>query len=337
MDIHLRRKVGGALWGVGFFVAVVWGTLREVGAEGRGYGFAPPVHVAALETGRVDDIPVALHEIVQPGDVLVHMDATPLQEEREVVSARLLAAQDLAAFDAANDARRFAEGVEGVMVDQARLSTQVQEDRALLETLEERLSIELDLASSGASSDQAVQEWRRQIRVVEARIRAGSAALSVVREAADAARERTSAMPVSVGSESWEVVAAAKELDAIDGRIERMALRSAMGGQVTRIFRTRGEVVPAGEPVLEVRSLGTRDVVAYLQPGEVGGLEQGDRASVRRATGQVVQGRLVSVGSGPQALPEHLWYNPTAPEYAVPVRIELDGEVGPDEHVTVRL
>jgi len=337
MDIRLRRMVGGGLWGVGFVVAVVWGTLRDVGAEGRGYGFAPPVRVAALETGLVEEIAVDLHQVVAPGDVVVRMDTAPLEDEREVVSAQLLAAQQLAASDAANDVRRFAEGVEGVMVDQARLSTQVQEDRALLANLQERLSIELDLASSGASSDQAVEEWRRQIRVVEARIRAGGAALSVVSEAASAARERTSTRPTSEAAESWEVVAAAKELDAIDGRIDRMSLRTAVAGQVTQIYRSAGEVVPAGEPVLEVRSLGTRDVVAFLQPAEVGGLEQGDPASVRRATGQVVRGRLVSVGSGPQALPEQLWHNPSSPEYAVPVRIQLDGEVGPDEPVVVRL
>jgi multidrug resistance efflux pump len=337
MDIRLRRMVGGGLWGVGFVVAVVWGTLRDVGAEGRGYGFAPPVRVAALETGLVQEIAVDLHQVVEPGDIVVKMDPAPLQDERAVVSARLLAAQEIAASETANDVRRFAEGVEGVMVDQARLSTQVQEDRALLANLQERLSIELDLANSGASSDQAVEEWRRQIRVVEARIRAGSSALAVVNEAANAARERTSTLPVGTPTERWEVVAAAKELDAIDGRIDRMNLRSAVSGQVTQIYRTAGEVVPAGEPVLEVRSLGTRDVVAFLQPGEVGGLQQGDKATVRRATGQVVSGRLVSVGSGPQPLPEALWHNPQSPEYAVPVRIELDGEVGPDEPVVVRL
>jgi len=337
MDIRLRRTAGGVLWGVGFVVAVVWGSLRDHGAEGRGYGFAPATTVAALETGRVGELTVDLHQVIEAGEVLVRMDPQPLTDEREVATARLLAAQELAAVDAANDVRRFAEGAQDVMVDQARLTTQVQEDRALLVNLQERLSIELDLASSGASSAQAVEEWRRQIRVVEARIRAGRSALAMVTEAADAARGRSDTLPTASPTESWEVVAAARELDAIEGRIARLDLTSATSGQITRIYRTAGEVVPAGEPVLEVRQLGTSDVVAYLQPAEVGGLEQGQSASVRRATGQVLSGTLVSVGSGPQALPEHLWHNPQAPEYLVPVRIQLDGEVGPDEPVTVRL
>ena len=337
MDIRVRRMIGGGLWGVGFVVAVIWGSLAESGAEGRGYGFAPSVKVAALETGRVGELAVELHQVVEPGEVLVRMDPQPLSEEREVATARLLAAQESAAASAANDVRRFAEGVEGVMVDQARIATQVQEDRAQLANLQERLSIELDLAASGASSDQAVEEWRRRIRVVQARIQAGRAALSVVNDAADAARDRTEQLPVSAPTESWEVVVAARELEQLEGRIDRLDLTVAHSGQVTRVYRHEGEVVPAGEPVLEVRSLATQDVVAFLQPAEAGGLEQGQVATVRRATGQVLSGTLVSVGSGPQQLPAHLWHNPQAPEYLVPVRIRLDGEVGPDEPVTVRL
>jgi len=337
MDIGVRRAMGAALWGVGFVVAVVWGGLRDSGAEGRGYGFAPPMHVAALEAGRVGEVAVDLHQVVEPGEVLVRMDPAPLEDERDVATARLLAAQEIAASDAANDVRRFAEGVEDVLLDQARIATQLQEDRATLANLQERLSIELDLAASGASSEQAVEDWRRQIRVVQARVRAGREALAAVDAAATAARGRNDTAPSVPSGESWQVVAAARELEQIEGRLARLDLGVARAGQVTRIYHHEGDVVPAGEPVLEVRSLGTTDVVAYLHPGEVGGLEQGQVANVRRATGQVLEGELVSVGSGPQELPAHLWHNPQAPEYLVPVRIRLDSEVGPDEPVTVRI
>jgi multidrug resistance efflux pump len=336
MDIRVRRAIGGGMWGVGLLVAVVWGSLQGAGVEGRGYGFAPAVEVAALETARVGSLTVELHELVEATDVVVRMDTSPLDEERDWASAQLLAVQQLSASEARNDARRFAEGVEDVLVDRARLATQLQEDRARMATLEERLSVELDLANSGASSEQAVEEWRRQIRVVEARVRAGSQALAVVSDAANAARERGEPVPVGEG-EPWEVVAASRELDMIQGRIDRMSLRAGVQGQVTWIYRTEGEVVPAGEPILQVRRTGTRDVVAFVAPAEASGLEQGESATVRRATGEVLRGRLVSVGSGPNLMPEALWYNPTYPEYAVPVRIELDHEIGPDEPVTVRL
>ncbi len=336
MDIKLRRAIGVGTWGVGFLVAIVWGSLQGAGVEGRGYGFAPAVEVAALETARVGALAVELHELVDADDIVVRMDTRPLEDERDWASAQLLAVQQGSASDARNESRRFAEGVEGVLVDRARLSTQLQEDRAQLATLEERLSVELDLAASGASSEQAVEEWRRKIRVVQARVRAGSQAMAVVSDAAQAAKERGETVPAAE-DEPWEVVAASRELDMINGRIDRLSLRAGVQGQVTWIYRAEGEVVVAGEPVLQVRRTGTRDVVAFVAPAEASGLEQGDAATVRRSTGQVLRGRLVSVGSGPNLMPEALWHNPTFPEYAVPVRIELDHEIGPDEPVTVRL
>ena len=62
------------------------------------------------------------------------------------------------------------------------------------------------------------------------------------------------------------------------------------------------------------------------------------RAWVVRSTGQVVPAALISVGSGPQPLPEQLWHNPAYPEWGVPVRIQLaKGEIGPGEQVVVRI
>ena len=332
MDLRLRRAIGGGVWGVGLVVALVWGSLSGAAVEGRGYGFAPPVNVASLEAGRVAALAVELHDRVAAEDVVVRMDTTPLEAERDWASAELLAARHRAAADA----RRLAEGVEDVVVDQARISTRLQEDRALLATLQERLSVELDLARAGASSDQAVAEWRRKIRVVEARVRARSQALAAVADAAATVQERGEDAP-SADEEHWEVAAAARRLALLEGRIERMGLRAGIDGQISWIYHAEGEVVAAGEPILQVRSVGTRDVVAFVAVAEASGLAQGDEATVRRATGEVLEGRLISVGHGPHLLPKSLWHNPTYPEYAVPVRIELAREIGPDEPVTVRL
>jgi len=335
MDIRVRRAIGGAVWVAGFGVAVVWGSLANYGAEGKGYGFSPPVLVSALETGKVERLPVGLHAQVGAEDVVVEFDTAPLVDEREWAAARLEAARELASYQRSDDERRFNEGVGGVLFDRARVSIQLQEDKAALNALQERLSVELDLAQSGASSGQAVEEWRRQIRVAEARVRAGQLALSEVSQAADVAQERGTPLPAA--DQSWEVAAVQRELTMIDGRIARMDLRAGIEGQVTWIYRVAGEVVPAGEPVLQVRALGTREVVAFFQPADVVGFEAGDRATIRRATGELLSGELISVGSGPQILPMHLWFNPEFPEYAVPVRLAVDGDVGPDEPVTVRL
>ncbi|MCB9684364.1 MAG: hypothetical protein H6735_04900 [Alphaproteobacteria bacterium] len=193
MDIRLRRTVGGAIWGAGLLVAMVWGTLDGAGAEGVGTA-SPPINVAALETGRIKELPVGLHEVVAPDQVVARLDPGPLVEARKVAEAELLAIQDDAVAAAMNDARRFAEGVQGMLVDRARLSADLQQDLALASTLRERLSLEEDLASSGASSTQAVEDWRRQLRVVEARIAVNRSAVAAASLAADEATDRRDAL-----------------------------------------------------------------------------------------------------------------------------------------------
>lgn len=338
IDLRTRRNVGAGIWTVGLLVAIVWGTLDSHSAEGVGYGFAPPVTIAALETGRVLDISVALHDLVTQEQVVVRMDPKPLEEQREIASADLLAIQQQQARLLSTDVRRFAEGVESSLVNKARLSASLYEDIALLSTLKERLSLEEDLATTGASSTQAVEEWRRQIRVVEARISANRSAVSAASSAATAAQERNSSAGELAASETdWAIVAASRVLEAVEGRLSRLELRAETAGQVAWIYRAEGDVVPAGEPILQVRRTGTRDVVAFIAPSEAVGLEAGETATVRRATGQIVSGTLVSVGSGPQPLPVQLWRLPSWPEYGVPVRVALESEIAPDEPVTVRL
>lgn len=334
MDLRMRRALGAGVWAVGFGVALIWGTLDGGGAEGVGYGFAPPVEVSALETGRVLELPVGMHDYVKAGDVVVRLDPQPLVEEREVVAAQLLAVQQDQVTVTASEARRFAEGVDGVLLERARLRSVLIEDEALLRTLRERLSLEQDLAGTGASSVQAVEEWRRQASVVEARLAANRSALAVFDRSAEQALARNEAVPTA---NQWQVVAATRALELVEGRISRMELTAGIDGQVTWIYRSPGEVVPAGMPVLQVRRTATQEVVGFLSPGQVAGLTAGDPAVVRRSSGDLLRGTLVSVGSGPQPLPPALWRNPQFPETGVPVRVRVEGEVAPDEPVTVRL
>ena len=334
MDLRTRRLIGAGTWGAGLVVATVWGLLDGSGSEGVGYGFAPAVNVSSLETAKILELPVQLHDLVTAGQVVVRMDPAPVVDEREVAAANLLAVQEEQVAMAASEARRFAGDVEGTLIDRAKIAADLQEDMAYLETVRERLTLEEDLAATGASSAQAVEEWKREMRVIEARISANRNAMAVANQAASSAKERVGLAPVA---NQWTVVAATRELEWIEGRISRMDLAAGIDGQVSWIYRTPGEVVPAGEPILQVRRTATREVVAFVAPSEAVGLEAGGSATVRRSTGEVVRGKLVSVGSGPQPLPMQLWKMPNWPEYGIPVRVELESEIAPDESVTVRI
>ena len=335
MNLVTRRRVGNAIWGAGVVVALIWGGMRNVRYEARGIGFAAPVLVSSLETGRLQALDVELHDTVNASQVLARIDPGLLEAERDVISAELLAVQAEQAADAANNARRFAEGVEGSMVDSAKLRAALEEDRALAASLNERIGIERGLASTGASSTQQVRQLERELEVVQARMAASQSAWAAASKASSNAQERSDGLPVT---NEWNVVAAARTLDLVEKRIARLQLSAGIEGQVTAIFRNPGEVVASGEPVLQVTQTGTDEVLAWLPSAAAGSVLGGRKAHVVRSTGEVLAGQLISVGSGPQQIPAMLWTNPASPEWGLPVRIHLSGaQVGAQEAVTVRI
>lgn len=335
MTLGIRRRLSGVVWVLGLVTALVWSGGRGGSAQVRGIGWAPPVHLSPLEPGRVEVLEVDLHDLVQAGQVVVRIDESPLLEEREVVSAQLLAAQESQVAMALNEARRFAQGRESTLLDQATISTRLVEDGALLESLREQLAIEEDLLSHRATATQMVLDLQRQIRVVEARITAYREALLVATKAATAAAERSASAPQP---NQWEVVAVARQLEAIDARIERTRLQSTIDGQVTAIYATPGEVIQPSQPVVQIRRISTDEVVAWAPASAAARLQPGRPARVVRSDGEVHEARIKSVGRGVQPLPVSLLVDPQRVEFGVPVRLELDqSALAPDEPVAVRL
>lgn len=329
-----RRRVGGVAWGIGLVAVLVWSAVGASGADGVGYGFAPPVEVAPSETARLLELTVSLHQHVRADDRVARLDPSLLAVERDRVLARLPEAADDRTREALAEARRFADGLDDRLAERANLRAKIAEDEADGAALRARLAEERALAEVGASSRRAVADLEAQLRVVDARMKANLAALTLATDAAARAQTRIETLPEE---EYWGVHQVDLELKALDLRIESYDLRAWVDGEVSWIYRRPGEVIPAGSPVLQVRPIGTREVIAFVPPARAARLEQGARATVRRASGQVVHGELVSVGAGPQPIPAPLWRTAGAPEYGVPVRVRVESDIGPDEAVTVRL
>ncbi|TVQ92095.1 MAG: HlyD family efflux transporter periplasmic adaptor subunit [Deltaproteobacteria bacterium] len=335
MDISLRRKIGIGLWVVGLAIAGIYAFRDQARVEGPGLGFAPTVQLSVTEAARLDQVVTPLHTAVQAGEVVARLDAAPLREERAVVHARLLAAQEQMRLDADNDIRRLAEGFNRALSERVDVQVQLGADLAEADALRELIAIERALFQKGAASEQAVADWDRQLRVVEARIREGRKALDQLRQAELLATER---IETRHEPELWSsVLIESRELDRLDAMISRTELRAAIDGQVTWVHYQPGEVVIPGEPVVSVAPFSTQEVVGWLHQDKVRGLQPGSNAQVIRTNGERIPGKLVSVGSGPRTMPEQLWYNPQRPEVAVPVKIALQGAVAPNESVSVRL
>ncbi|MBA2321921.1 MAG: HlyD family efflux transporter periplasmic adaptor subunit [Deltaproteobacteria bacterium] len=335
MNLVLRRRIGVATWLTGALVCVVWSGFRTTGAEARGIGFAPPRMVSPPEPGILKTVNVNLHQMVTEDTLVAEIDPTPLLEEQAVLQAQLLAVQQDASDLVRSTGRQFAQSVEGTQIARAQVLTALRTDEALARTLRERVQRERAIAESGAGAAMTADDLDRELQVVQARIDAARAQLAVADRAAKAAEQRATEAPAP---NEWQVVAAGRLLEQVEGRIRRLGLQANIQGQVSAIFLRPGDYATPGIPVLQVSAVSTLEVVGFVSASRIGTFAPGDPAKVVRASGQVLKGHVESVGSGPQLLPELLWVDPQASEWGVPVKIVLEGnEVGPNEPVTVRL
>jgi HlyD family secretion protein len=329
-----RRNLSGSVWVAGAVVATTWGLARTQSIEAPAVGYALAQDVSSLEAARILEVAVQLHDHVESGALVARLDTEPLVRERDVVAADLLAAQAQLQNEAALDARRFAEGSEQARLEQARLRVALQEDRALEDGYGARLVQLKSLVDQGAGSTWEVQDLERDLKVVSERVVEEANALAIATAAAEGAETRNADRP---GSNEWELVASERRLQQLESRIGQLDLSTRITGQVVAVYRGPGDVVAAGEPVVRVVPESAIEALAYLPPSTIRRIQPGAIARVVRPTGEVVKASVRSVGASPEQLPAQLWQNSTAPEWGVPVLMDLEGAVAPGEPLKVRL
>jgi HlyD family secretion protein len=290
--------------------------------------------VAALETARVLEVAVGLHDHVESGALVARLDTAPLVQERDVVAAELLAQQAWLESEAASDARRFAEGSEGARLEEAQLRVALQQDRALLSGLEARVAQTKALVDKGAGSAWELEDLVREQKIVIERVAQEQRALQIASAAASGAEARNADRPKP---NEWELVATERQLQQLDSRIGQFDLSTRISGQVVAVYRGPGDVVAAGDAVVRVVPETASEALAYLPPATIRRITPGVTARVVRPTGEVVMASVRSVGASPEQLPTQLWHNSAAPEWGVPVLMELQGVVAPGEPLKVRL
>ncbi len=334
-NLAMRRRMGVLVWILGAVLAIVWSGGRTQVREGRGIGYAAHVEISATESGRLTELRVELHQQVVATDIVARLDRTRLELQREVLSAELLATENDESSRVASEVRRFAQGLEDIALDRARLRVTLEEDLAQLTGVSQLLETERTLLNTGASSKLKVQNLEREANTLQARISAQRDALATAENALDAARGRALGAPTT---NDWTLVAATRRLESLDSRLAQLDLPAGLDGQVTWIYKQPGEMVQAGDPIVRVSHIDTSEVLAWISTASVSGLTPGVDATVIRASGELLRGSVLSVGASPLELPAALRTNPAAPEWGVPVRIRLsEGRVAPDEPVQVRI
>jgi len=215
-------------------------TPGEGFVSGNGRIEATEINLATRLPGRVEEILVGEGDFVTAGQVLARMQTSNLQAQRAEAEAIHQQAGHAAAAAQAQVLLRES--------DIAAAQAQVAQREAELDSARRRLSRSLALAGEGAASAQELDDDRVRVRVAEAALAASRAQVAAAQAAVVAAQAQM------VGTRS-SVDAAAATVARIDTDINDSALRAPRDGRVQFLVAQPGEVLGAGNRVLNLIDL----------------------------------------------------------------------------------
>lgn len=237
--------------------------------------------LTAPEDGALIELEVALHDRVSKGDIVARMDPGPLMARSQVLAAELEALSRSEVSTQQGRTRLFERDHESARFEVAELAGRIEESRARAAALREKLAIDEQLAAEGVIAIERASNVRREIGIVEARLAADQARLSLARRQMVDAGVRAETV---LGPNQWQVTVARRRLAELEEMIDRLALRSSTSGQITQVFRSVGEWLKAGEPVMRVSSLAAREAHAWLGGSATPLARIGQPAEIRRQT-----------------------------------------------------
>lgn len=334
ISVSARSRLTLVVWLLGLIVAAVVIARRPV-TQIRAVAWAGPVVLSAPEDGALLSLDVFLHQPVANGDIVARFDPSRLIDRGEILEAEFESLHQEEASAQKGRSRLLQRDEELAGLELAKLSSSIEEDEARLIALREKRVIDERLVAEGVVSSEKVEELRRDIAVVEARLAADRTRRILARRNLRQAGSRAQSAP---GTNPWQAEAARRRLVEIEGRLERLSLRSSTSGQVSEIYRAPGEWLKAGEPVLRVSPLQATEVHAWLDSRASPDVVPGAAAEIRRADGQRLAGSVLSVGAERLPLPQALWARADLAEWGYLVRVApSEVSLTPGEPVQVGL
>lgn len=348
----LRRAAPVIVWVGALGAAISLYPRRLSSGSFIGYAEDLSVIVTHTEPSIVRELGTRLHEIVQPGDVLIRLDdredrlaidtiaADVERLKREVEAERAKLELDVANIEinAADLARRFLTDREAAHVQYLSALVTQASDQSLLSGM----LVEYDILKRLFDTDQAafreLNAFETQIEPVRARVEKNRANVERMLQAYEDADKRWFAFvdrqetPVDYESVLTPVRLAVdvreREINELVFRIDQRVLRSPIHGQVTAMYVQSGDRVLAGLPLMVVSPVRTNRVVAYLPENQVALASVGDPVKLYPTSAgpdgpRSFDGQICSVADAVREAPLRFRRMPTWPVWGREVIIEL--------------
>lgn len=307
--------------------------------------------VAAAETGRLAELPVAVGQRVKAGQLLARLDTTILEQEIAVAEARLKQLETEPAASAAQletdgyaEERSFQADVSHAAAELENAQTAQATQAAELRSLQQEMQRQQGLVKEGLSRADRVEElsvkarsiaelsavWPERMRALQARLQQAEARLAAWRS-----HHKPNATPESQARRLQPLRSKAVEqqhaISVLRAKLATARILAPADGEVVSVLARPGDVASSGTPILVLHGTGPRMLVAYVN--ERARLQNGAQAVARRRSpaGEEFSTRVQRVGDNVVQLPPRFWQFPTLPIWgrevflAVPESVSLDG------------
>lgn len=375
---YLHHLLPVAVWLVAV-VAVVWLFYqRKQQFQVVGVARQQVRQVAASCPGRIKDVRVQLFDRVAEGQVVAVVDTVldndneeetlqaqlgSISAEIERLAAELVPTQDDLEADRADrqanrisDLRRFSVDVENIRLRILELSAQLAGDRITLQDLASEVKVAEELVEKDAVAPLELERAKARYETLAEAIEENEQLLEQARANLAKSQERLEAY---TSHESYhpsiesalEVIrkgiavqeSRMKEVTAqLEARDQRHALElvSPVEGVVSQVWKSAGEVVVAGDPIVTIAKVKSAEVIGYASQAQAGMIHEDMPVEIVKMTEpmQVASSTVTYVGPIMEQMPAQLWPNPNVPQWGRPFKVELPAEMAviPGEMVGIR-
>lgn len=361
-----RTLVPGVVWLGAVLLLVNLAGRRTAIPILRGVAEEVRYTVSAETRGRIQRVAVVANQAVEPGQVVAVLDdrdlllkLTTARNELERLRAELDRAgavevrrgiERRVQTDA--DLRRFARDIEQSHIDTLEAKAQQGEDRIKLQGLELRLERSKGLATSQLARGARLDDDRTARNALKARIEERRAVIAEMQIRLESAKKRYASYvnearapdaqtvsPVLLRPLEHAIKAQEARLARIDHEIRQLVLRAPTRGVVAQVLMRDGEVVRAGDPIVEVVEPLPGTVVAWIPEEQPIVVVAGQRVVLSRSTGPTIETRVARVGRRVVPLPRRMLTDLGRPQWGTQVNVSLPKGVTarPGEAFVVRL
>ncbi|MGE5175419.1 MAG: HlyD family efflux transporter periplasmic adaptor subunit [Hyphomicrobiales bacterium] len=261
--------------------------------------------------GRLDSLGVDEGDTVSAGQVLARLDLGEMEAQREQAKARVAAAKSLLL--------ELTRGTRPEEVEQAKAAAKAADDR--LTDAQRDGDRARTLFAAGAISQEALDKATTTLDVAQSQ---ATQAREAYRQAVSGPRRE------QIAAQRAAVAQAEAAVQQIDVTLAHMHARAPFAGVVTAKHREKGEIVPAGSPVVTVRNRNDRWVRIYVPERQIGRVALGAPAEIRTDSDpkHAYRGTVVFIATQAEFTPRSVQTKEERVRlvYAVKVRIEGDPE-----------